>query len=367
MANNRLYKYVPDYAVPPGETLTELLNSLGMTQHELAARSGRPVKTINELIKGKTGITPETALQFERVFGMPASFWNNLERNYRDALIRIAERKQLERKIAWLKIFPVQAMIRAGWFNAFQNPVDQLRELLNFFGIASPAQWQTILTTEQVAYRKSSIFKSHPVAVAAWLRKGDLVAQEIECQPFDKREFRERLTDIRALTIEEDPHVFVPKLQSWAASAGVAVAFVRKLPGISISGAARWLSSDKALVQLTIRYKTNDHLWFSFFHEVGHILYDRRREVFLDGDDVCRRTNNAQEDRANRFAANILIPPRRYREFCNAGNFSRAVVEAFSAQIKVAPSIIVGRLQHDELLPYNTRLNRLKVRYRWAN
>lgn len=83
MGDKREYGYSPDYSVAPGETLLETIQVLGMNRGELAARTGRPLKTINGIIKGKESITPRTALQFERVLGISASFWNNLERNYR--------------------------------------------------------------------------------------------------------------------------------------------------------------------------------------------------------------------------------------------------------------------------------------------
>jgi len=367
MANSKLHQYTPDYAVPPGETLVELLDSLGMSQRDLAMRSGRPVKTINEIIKGKAAITPTTALQLERILGVPASFWNNLERNYRDALARIDERANLQAQITWLKNFPVRAMIRAGWISARKDPVDQLRELLNFFGIASPAQWKQLWANAQVAYRKSNIFQSHPMAVAAWLRKGDLEAKRLVCKPYDKNRFLGGLTSIRNLTVETYPSTFVPRLESLSAAAGVAVVLIQELPGIRISGAARWLSSDKAVIQLSLRYKTNDHLWFSFFHEAAHVLYDKKGEKFLDEDRKNRKVNDYEENRADRFAGDFLIPPDVYAAFCKKKDFSRASVESISTGIGIAPGIVVGRLQHDKVIPFGTHLNSLKVHYRWAD
>ena len=91
-------KFEPDYTVPPGETLLETIECLGMSQAELARRTGRPVKTINEIIKGKTAITPDTALQLERVLSVPASFWNNLERNYRESLAQFFAVESLNMK-----------------------------------------------------------------------------------------------------------------------------------------------------------------------------------------------------------------------------------------------------------------------------
>lgn len=83
MGDKREYGYSPDYSVAPGETLLETIQAIGMNQAELAARTGRPLKTINGIIKGKGAISPGTAQHFERVLGIPAIFWNNLERNYR--------------------------------------------------------------------------------------------------------------------------------------------------------------------------------------------------------------------------------------------------------------------------------------------
>ena len=84
-------QYHPDFVSPPGETLEEILESRGMSQAEFAERTGRPKKTINEIIRGKSGITPDTALQFERVLDIPASFWIAREQNYREALAQNAK------------------------------------------------------------------------------------------------------------------------------------------------------------------------------------------------------------------------------------------------------------------------------------
>lgn len=95
MSNTIQNQYNPDYVSPPGETLEEVLEERGMSQAELAERAGRPKETINEIINGKAAITPETALELEWVLGIPASFWNNREKHYREALARIEEQFKL--------------------------------------------------------------------------------------------------------------------------------------------------------------------------------------------------------------------------------------------------------------------------------
>jgi addiction module HigA family antidote len=95
MYRARRNEYLPETVSPPGETLQELLDERHMTQVQLADRTGRPKKTINEIIKGKAPITPETALQLERVLGVTASFWNARESHYQQYLAREHEREQL--------------------------------------------------------------------------------------------------------------------------------------------------------------------------------------------------------------------------------------------------------------------------------
>lgn len=86
MTTNQAYRCEPDFLIAPGETLLETIETMNITQAELAKRMGRPLKTINGIIKGNTAITPETALQLERVLGIPYGFWMNLENNYRETL-----------------------------------------------------------------------------------------------------------------------------------------------------------------------------------------------------------------------------------------------------------------------------------------
>src|SRR5947199_6319151 len=104
-----------DDAVPPGETLLETIEHLGMSQAELAARTGRPLKTINEIIKGKCAITYETALQLEKAVNIPARFWVAREMDYRKEFYKIEEEKQLLTHLDWLKNFPITEMIKKGW------------------------------------------------------------------------------------------------------------------------------------------------------------------------------------------------------------------------------------------------------------
>jgi len=352
-------QYTPDHVSHPGATLIDVLNALGMSQAGLAERTGLTKKTINEIAKGKAALTPTTALKLERVLGTPASFWNNRERHYREFLARAAEQEQLRESVAWLKSVPLRAMIRSKWIRRLEDPVQQMQEVLGFFGVASPQQWRELWLAPAASFRKSPSFQSEPGAVAAWLRKGEIDAQGIQCANYDDGLFRRALDEIRGYTLMP-PEEFSPKLIGRCAACGVAVVFVPELPRTRASGATRWLSG-KAIVQVSLRYRTDDHLWFSFFHEAGHILRHGRKDVFIEDGAL-----NAKEEEANEFARTTLIPDAQYRRFVDRKTFGTASCLRFAQTVGIAPGIVVGRLQHDHYLLYSQG-NALKRRLRWTS
>jgi HTH-type transcriptional regulator/antitoxin HigA len=344
--SNEPTSYTPDYISPPGETLAELLDSRGMTQVELAARTGRPKQHINEIIAGKAPITQDMAIQLERALGAPASFWNTREARYREHLARQAEHERLSSQIEWLAQFPVKEMTKRGWVKAFTNRVEQVKELLNYFGVASPAEWHEIWSTRQFAFRKSEAFESHLGPLSAWLRRGEVVAQTITSKPFDETRLRESLPKLRQVTLCGDPKEFVPRMTTICAEAGVAVAFIPELTGCRASGVTQWRTPEKALIQLSLRYRSDDHLWFTFFHEIGHILLHGKKEVFVEWDGA----DTEKEKQADRFASESLIPAAQWRAMRSMRPLSKANIRSAAVQAGVSPGIVVGRLQHERLL-----------------
>jgi HTH-type transcriptional regulator/antitoxin HigA len=358
--------FQPDYAVSPGETLKETLETIGMSQTDLAERTGRPKKTINEIIMGKAVITSETALQLERVLGIPASFWNNLERNYQERLARIREEDYLKKQANWLKEFPLAAMAKMDWLKKEDNPIKMLQALLNFFGVAGVNEWRGVWEKPQAAYRNSTAFQSNPAAVAAWLRMGEIEGQKIECRIFEPRSFRSALQQIRSLT-NKSPEVFEPVMKELCAGSGVALVFIPELPGTRLYGATRWLKPSKALIQLSLRGKSDDHLWFTFFHEAGHILLHGKKEVFIEAQGYGRQETErvSKEKEADLFAQEMLISKEAYNNFITVNDYSPDRILGFAEQIGIAPGIIVGRLQHDNIISFSQG-NKLKKRFRFS-
>ncbi len=355
MVNEKRNEYRPDIVFPPGDTLQETIEAMGMSQAELATRMDVTEKHINEIIKGKATISEDTALKLERALGIDSSFWRNLEHQYRKYLAETNERKRLSQKQEWLSKFPLKQMINWGWIQGFKDPVDQLTELLSFFRVATWESWENVWV-KNASFRKSSVFQSNPNAIAAWLRKGEIIAKSLDCQPYDKKSFKRMLPTLKHLSIET-PEYYLSKIQELCAKCGVAVVFLPELPETRVSGVTRWLNKDKALIQLSDRYKKDDHFWFTFFHEAGHIILHGKREVFIENEES--QSQNSKEKEANKFAADTLIPPKEYAKLVQSGKPTLGQIKAFAERIQIAPGIVVGRLQYENYLLFSQG-NRLK-------
>lgn len=352
-------QFTPDYAVHPGEILKETLEARGSTKKDAAYRCGISAKHLNQILHGKAPIVPEVAISLERVLGVAADVWTNLQCQYDLTHARAAAASEVDGARAWMRRFPVTFMVKCGWIPKPANDTERINALLRFFGVAHIDTWDAWFKGMQVVYRKSSSFQSQPEAVSAWLRKGELMAQEIDCQPFDSAQFKAALDEIRKLTLKP-PSEFEPAMKSLCAKAGVALVFLAEIPKTRLSGATRWLNKDKALIMLSLRHKTNDHFWFSFFHEAGHILLHGKKMLFLD--DATPEENDLETE-ANQFAANQLIPDRDYRAFiANNRLIAQPVVSAFASQIGIAQGIVVGRLQHEKVIAF-AAMNELKKHF----
>lgn len=350
-------RYQPDYAVAPGATLRSTLTAQQMTQAELATRAGLSLKHVNQIVQGVAPITPGTALALEKVTGVPARTWNLLEANYRERLTRAEDRKSLASDESWLKSLPIKEMQRRELLSRTSDRGALLEEVCRFFGVANRESWEQVWRTPLASWRRSPSFKSDAGAVATWLRIGEIEAVAIQCNPYDARRFREVLGRIRSMT-REPPEVFEAEVVRLCAESGVAVVFVPEIPGTRASGAARWLSPTKALIQLSLRHKTDDHLWFSFFHEAGHILLHSKKETFITGEDQSGVT----EEEANRFAASWLIPKRYESELFQLSTLDG--IRSFADALDIAPGIVVGRLQKEGILDWRQG-NKLKRKLRF--
>jgi len=355
------YTYQPDYAVPPGETLRELMDAKGMSNADLAIRTGLAKKTITQIVTGQGPITLDTASKLELVFGVPARFWNSRELAYRETLARRVSEEQMSSDVAWLKEVPCKALEERGFIETFADKAETARSVLRFFCVSSVDAWRETCLKPAVQFRGGDVAKKRPGEVAAWLRMGEIRAEKIECKPFDSKAFKDALIEIRKL-LDQPSSVWHPAMVKLCAEAGVAVVFVKEIPGASVSGATHWASKDKAILQLSLKYKKDDQVLFSFFHEAAHILKHGKKLVFIDTGGAC---DSEQEKEADQFARDILIPPQYNAEIARMWpRCSRRDVTSFARRVRIAPGVVVGRLQYEGM--DHRFLNDLKVTIEWA-
>jgi plasmid maintenance system antidote protein VapI len=359
--------FQPAWVSPPGETMADLLRARGLNVAEFAEAIMMTPDDAAALLDGRVRITIALARQLAKILGASVQFWMSREHAYRQGARRFqAEHGQ------WLEALPMRDMIRYGWISPRPRAAEEGVAALRFFGLPSVEAWHTTYAPiERLAsFRTSDSFESLPGAVAAWLREGERRAAAEPCAGWDPARFREALADIRALTRIGDPTRFLPLLRARCAAAGVAVVALRGPTGCRASGAARFVAPDRALLLLSARHLVDDQLWFTFFHEGGHLLLHDGTQVFVDEETGTGATDggdlfSVQEREADAFATDTLIPPAAQPRL----RILRADAETilrFASELGIAPGIVVGQLQHLRRLRPN-QLNSLKHRFAWAD
>lgn len=370
MDSNQQVLIEPTNLPHPGEIVTEYLEFHGWSQRDLARRSGLTPKTISKICNGKAAISLDSALRLERVFQRPARLWLNLQRQFDET---VARQKMLAQSVAWndwAESFPISEMRSLKY--SLQPSHSDVDSLLGYLGVSSPECWESVWSAYGIAYRQTRRLETNPVAVSTWVRETELMANQLETALFDAEK-------CNALTESLRPLTRVKVKQSWEeiqdifAKAGVAVVCVPELTATGISGCARWLRPQKALIGLTHRYKSDDQMWFSLLHELGHLLlHQNKRPFVVDNvvhdffDRIVDPKMQRYEDEANRFAADALIPPDVLDSFVKQVTITNVSIQTFASEIGIAPGILVSRLQDDEYIAADQH-NALKNPFGWTD
>ncbi len=357
--------FAPDWVSPPGDTILDLIEERDWSQVQLAQRLGFSTKHVNQLIKGAVSLTEDAAVRLSSVLGASVGFWLTREAQYRERVALLGSVQRNKPMIPWLDEFPIREMMAAGLIekrriNDFIKPT-LVTELLQFFGVASPDEWNRNYGNMAFQFRRSRPEQSDTKAISIWLRQGEQLVERDGAGPrFDESKFTRALDEIRKLTVL--PRIqFQQRLTKALSDSGVSLVFVPVMPRACVSGVARWLTPHRALIQMSLYGKQNDKFWFTFFHEAAHILLhsSEKKAVFLD-DPSKSDSGSKEENEANEWAKSFLIPVKFNPSLRLLK--TRAKVQDFARQIGIHPGIVVGRLQHDGIIPVNW-LNDLKESY----
>ena len=347
--------FLPNWASPPGETISDFLEDQGLTDSDLARQIDLSADQVRSLLRGAYPLTQNLAYQLADSLGGSSSFWLAREVQYRACLERVAQSE------LWVKTLPTKDMVNFGWLPRTKSLSEKVAACLEYFDVASVAEWFENYEGAHrlAAFRQSPSFDSNEAAILAWLRKGEIEASQVNCNVWNENEFLAELSSIKKLTREKVPEHFIPILRQACAKHGVALVIAQAPNGCRASGATKFVSQEKALILMSERYLSDDHFWFTFFHEAAHLLLHSDKRLFIEGNEK-RHTN--EEAEADSFSQDILIPPEHQQEFRDLEVNAKAVIR-FARKIGVSPGIVAGQMQHAGSCP-RQMLNKLKVRYR---
>jgi HTH-type transcriptional regulator/antitoxin HigA len=200
----------------------------------------------------------------------------------------------------------------------------------------------------------------------AWVQTALNIGADIDVGRFDMKLFKKSIVEIRDMTLY-DPPIFLPKLKTLLIECGVALVILPHLKNSGVNGAVKWIGKDKVILAINDRNKFADVFWFSLFHEFGHVLQKRVAMLIVSGNynELIGRNDlmNDLEIESDNYAKNTLIPEKDYSIFISYNNFSEKAIRKFAEETNIQFGIVLGRLQNDSYVGYETKMNSLKKKY----
>lgn len=318
------------YVTPPGRTLSEKLEEMGLDANDLAARMGYTPKAVNDILQGYCRITPEVAFSLEVITEIPANFWLRRQIAYDEYLAREYVKASLDNQPLWRKSFPEELGVR-DWVRRGKNEADDKSglSLLKFFAVASPQAWDSYYKDARlkVAFRISLADVKDPYAMSAWIRRGEILSDQDPMeklgQPAVRKNLKAALPEIIAFAAANKVRpkskkritYWTPEaevvddcmtgLQALCRKIGVRVLFVQNFKSSPVHGMYRWYK-DVPLIQLHDRFEKRATMWFTFFHELAHVLYHGKKGICLQNIEITHNYPE-KEDEANAFAQKCMV------------------------------------------------------------
>lgn len=352
MADQPIYSQLEE-TEHPGEYLLEALESQEITQSEFARRAGISEKHISQLVSGKVGMSAAMALAAERILGGSARLWLNLDTAHRLWVAKQERQAQEASHTDWAREFPLKDLRERHYITQPRVNGETVSELLSFFAVSGIPQWEALHDNPAAQFRESLSLVASKKSQAAYLRICEIRAEVWDLPPYNREKMEAAVQTVRK-NLHRDPQDLLQLAAEKLNEAGVALIVEPATEKSRLSGAAFWPRRNKAILALTMRFKTADHLWFSFFHEAGHILLHRDRSIL-----ETPETTGVLEDEADRFAREMLIPADAYRRLTKEMPLTEAKICQTAETHALPADSLVGMLQHDKVIPHG-QFNHLK-------
>jgi HTH-type transcriptional regulator/antitoxin HigA len=297
---------------------------------------------VNQIIKGTVGISGDTAVLLERALDIPTRFWVQADADHAAYTSSQKARAQLLEFSDWADGFDAATLDHHNIVDANDDQPTRIEKILKFFGVANPDAFDQTWIQPRVSFRRSQAFKVAEQNTALWLRLLERAAEQVDTEPLRPRTLRGVARAIPAMTNMSLRDGF-PVVRRALAEAGVALAFIREVPGTRLCGATWWLGKDKPVIGVTERHRKTDTFWFNIVHEIGHVLLHPRRSSFLNLE-IDKTQRGEAEVEADQFAATTLLPEGIDAQIARAK--TRQELALLAARLGVGATIIAGRHGH---------------------
>lgn len=350
----------PDLIIHPGETLKEVIEDRGISQEELAIKTGFSAKHVSEVVNCKKDISSKFASALEIALNIPTSFWINLQGIYDREVYELESINNIsdeEFKICDSLKEILSYCEKNNIIISTSNKSLKVLTARKFLGITDLSNIDKI-SVPNVAYRGSNKYNLNVYVLYAWQRLCEYYTNKIVVKNnFNRDKLIDNLGNIKEAMFL-DINKAIKKLTNIFEECGIAFAVVKNFTGAPVQGYIQ-KRNDKVTLCMTIRGSYADIFWFTLFHEIGHLLNDDFETKLLD----YVFLDNRVEERANAFARNVLIDENEYKKFIKEGNYTITNIRKFSTNQGVIPSIVIGRMEK-EFNDYSF-MSSYRVRYKW--
>lgn len=349
-----------EFIIHPGETLKEIIEDRGMSQKELALRTGISAKHVSDVVNCLKPISVDFAKKLEYALGIDASFWINLQANYSKEIADFEEKNRIsnsEKNIVKKLQNIVQHFEESGFIKKDLKPEMKVIELRKKLNISSLEDIPRMFSTG--AYRVATLESADPHILFAWLRMSELYTNSDEnTGPLDIDMLIEKIPKMKKLMF--DASELIEGLKKIFAECGIRFAIVPHFRGAPVQGVIKRDIDGRMSLIMTIRQKFADIFWFTLMHEIGHIVNGDIKKRLID----YNNHSGLMEDKADTFAKNQLLDPKMYSEFLRKEDFSMNSINDLAKRNDVHECIVIGRLQKEGFLEY-TQYSMHKLRYEW--
>ena len=335
----------PEKIFLPSKFIKEALAKRGLTQTDFAVIVGRYPSTISNYIAKET-ISIEFAKELELVLGETAEYWLGLENKFRLSQIGDLD-DSIKRRNSFVQDYPLKDMQKRGWISKTDDFNRLEKELNAFFESNLTDRSLEAATTFKRTLKQEDLNS----AEKAWLYRAEHLANILQVGPYKETQFDALLRLLKkAVKSSKAVHKITDVLHRF----GVRFVIIEPLPRAKIDGAAFWLDENSPVVALSLRFDNIGSFWFALMHELMHVKYRDFWGAFAV-DNFENGESNDVEDRANREAAEFLVPQDRLNGFIDAHGpyYSRELINDFATQLEVHPGIIVGQLQHKKEIGFD--------------